>query len=564
MPDDASQSIPSPPTAGLFVEFRTIEELFGTSYAFHLPWFQRAYAWGEEHAHRFLSDIIRALRNDRPRYVLGNIFLADHGASHRHTIVDGQQRCFTLTILFALLRHSAPGLDFSARLDKLIALPWDDDAFGAYRLAPQPSVADFLRDIIQAPGAIANEPGDFVASEVESNIIQNRNRLALLLDEFEADGGDLGELIDYLLTRCLVVLHVVDDEDEAWEMLRIQEVTGLPFHDAARTKITLIEAMPREAREAAAALWDQCQASLGNDGMQELTVHLRDLSGRQRSSQPIEKDIVTRFRLDQRGLDFMRDDVVPAANHLAALKVGNIGRDEDREAIAHAIRHLEWAGHNQWCVPALRWLGRHGGDHPDTARFFALLARKVWMQRICAADGVEHRRRAIALANEIADGAALDDMSEFDVVPQIRRRAYLNLTSRTFYDKRYCRPLLRFLSDLLGEDPGDIDGYRVTVEHVLPQRPRKASRWRKDFPRSEDVSAYAHRLGNLVFLSYDDNQTVANEDFDFKRDALIQSGFRLSLDAASEEAWTRETINRRTRHFADVIFKHWNIEPGPA
>ena len=564
MPDDARQSISSPPTAGLFVQFRTVEELFGTSYAFHLPWFQRAYAWGEEHAHRFLADIIRAQRDGRPRYPLGHIFLADHGASLRHTIVDGQQRCFTLTILFALLRHRAPGPDLRTRLDKLIALSWDGDTFGAYRLAPQPSVANFLRDTIQAPGAIATEPGDLAASEVEANIIQNRNRLAGLLDEFEADGGNLADLIDFLLTCCLVVLHVVEDEDEAWEMLRIQEVTGLPFHDAARTKITLIEAMPRDEREAAAALWDQCQASLGNDGMQELTVHLRDLSGRQRSSQPLEKDIATRYRLDVRGLDFMRDDLVPAAERLAALKSGNIGPDQDHDVIARAIRHMEWAGHNQWCVPALRWLARRGGDHPETARFFALLARKVWLQRICAVDGVEHRRRAIALATEIADGAALEDMREFAVAPQIRRRAYLNLTSRTFYDKRYCRPLLRFLSDLLGEDPGDIDGYRVTIEHVLPQRPQKASRWRKDFPRPEDVSAYAHRLGNLVFLSYDDNQVVANEDFDFKRGALLRSGFRLSADAASEAAWTRETIERRTRHFAKVIFNYWDIDPGPA
>jgi hypothetical protein len=68
-----------------------------------------------------------------------------------------------------------------------------------------------------------------------------------------------------------------------------------------------------------------------------------------------------------------------------------------------------------------------------------------------AFDDVEHRRRAIALANEIADEVALNDMKELAPSPQLCRRVRLNLTSRTFYDKRYCRPLLRFLSDLLGE-----------------------------------------------------------------------------------------------------------------
>ena len=53
------------------------------------------------------------------------------------------------------------------------------------------------------------------ASEVERNIIQNRIHLGQVLDEFEAEGGELAGLIEFLLSRCLVVLHVVEDEDEA-------------------------------------------------------------------------------------------------------------------------------------------------------------------------------------------------------------------------------------------------------------------------------------------------------------------------------------------------------------
>jgi len=559
MPEDASWGTRQPPTTGLHVAYQTVEELFGTDYAFYLPWFQRAYAWGEEHAHRFLADVARAYLDGRPRYVLGDIVLAQHAGERRQTIVDGQQRCFTLTILFALLRARAPDPALAARVARLISVPWDDDPFGSYRLAPQPSIAAFFAEAVQAENAIAASVDDIAASEVEGNIIQNRIRLGQVLDEFEAEGGDLAGLIEFLLSRCLVVLHVVEDEDEAWEMLRTKKATGLAFHDAARLKVTLIEAMPSGEREAASLLWDQCLSDLGNDDMSDLIVHLRDLAGRQRSSQPVEKDILTRYRLDKRGLDFICRDLLPAARNLLALKTADLGLEQERPEIRRAIRYMEWTGNTHWCVPALRWLERRGPDDAETGEFLRLLSRKMCLLRVCAVDAVEYRRRCIALATEIADGRAVADMGELHVPRQTRQRAYNNLTSRTFYDKRYCRALLRYLSDLLGEDPSAIDGDGVTVEHVLPRKPRKSSRWSKDFPTANDIKSHANCLGNLVFLSYVDNQALANQDYEFKRNALRGSGFRLSVDAADEPAWTPEVINRRTTQLAGLVFSHWGL-----
>jgi hypothetical protein len=226
------------------------------------------------------------------------------------------------------------------------------------------------------------------------------------------------------------------------------------------------------------------------------------------------------------------------------------------------MRHMEWTGNTHWCVPALRWLERRGPEDPETGEFLRLLVRKVWLLRVCAVDAVEYRRRCIALATEIADGRAVADMSELHVHRQTRQRAYHNLTSRTFYDKRYCRALLRYLSDLVGEDPAAIDGDGVTVEHVLPKKPHKSSRWSKDFPTANDIKSHANCLGNLVFLSYVDNQAIANEDYELKRDALRGSGFRLSVDAAAEPTWTADVIKRRTEQLAGLMFSHWGLKTG--
>ena len=145
-----------------------------------------------------------------------------------------------------------------------------------YRLAPQPTVAKFFLEQIQLPGAVEKPADEFGLSEVEGNILHNRIRLEERLDELLDNKHDLASVAGFLLTRCLLVLEVVDgeSENEAWKMLQTEENTGLPFHHCDRVKVTLIEAMPPAEREDAGKMWEKCQAKLGGDGMQQLIGHV--------------------------------------------------------------------------------------------------------------------------------------------------------------------------------------------------------------------------------------------------------------------------------------------------
>ncbi len=561
MPDD--KSIMGPPKEGLTVSFLTVEELYAGSLTFNLPWYQRAYAWSEDLALRLLNDIIQAHDERAQRYFIGHVRLARQIGEERHVLVDGQQRAVTLMILFALLRRKLGTVEWDARMSLLL----DADAGvegkqPRYRLAPQPTVAKFFLDQIQLPDAMSKPADEFGLSEVEGNILRNRIRLEERIDEYIDDKHDLTSLAEFLLTRCLLVLEVIDGEaeNEAWKMLQTEENTGLPFHHSARAKVTLIEAMPPDEREDAGKMWEKCQAKLGDDGMQQLITHVRDLSRSKRSSQPVEKDIVTRYQLDAHGLVFMREQLVPAADRLAALRNTQVGAQEQRGLISRYLRHLEWVGHVYWCPAGMRWLEIRGDSAPDTVEFFRLLARKAWLLLISGADQVELERRFIGLSNEIKKGAALDKMEELSVAPKWYGKARANLLSRTFYDKRYSRPVLRYLSDLLGSDPGEIDGDLVTIEHVLPRHPSERSDWARSFGGAKEITNYAHRIGNLAFLSFKDNQLVGNREYVEKRSVLANSGFILSQDAAEVEQWAPEHVMQRSDRLVRHIFDHWQLE----
>ena len=556
MPDDIP--VLGPPKEGLSVAFLTVEELYAGAYTFHLPWYQRAYAWSDDLALRLLNDIIQAYEHRDQRYFIGHVLLARQFGDERYVLVDGQQRAVTLMILFALLRHRLRGGDWAARLTPLLVT---DAAQQSYRLTPQPPVEAFFRDFIQAPDAMARPADEFGRSDVEGNILRNRIRMDERLEDYVDDRDDLEGLAEFLLTRCLLVLEIIDgeSENEAWTMLQTEENTGLPFHDSARAKVTLIGAMQPGERETAGKMWEKCQAQLGDDGMQQLITHIRDLAYTRRSLQPVEKDVVTRFRLNTRGLEFMRTDLVPSAERLIQLRHHLVGSAGQRALISRYLRHMEFAGHVCWCPAAMRWLETRGGSHADSVEFFRLLARKVWLLRIAGADQVEHERRFMGLATEIQRGQSLSQMKELEAPSKLQRKARENLLSRTFYDKRYSRPVLRYLSDLLGSDPGEVSGDLVTIEHVLPRNPGERSNWAQVFGGVKEISNYAHRIGNLALLSFKDNQLVGNREYADKRDVLDNSGFVLSQDAAAAERWTPDHIDGRSERLVRFMFDHWGL-----
>ena len=86
----------------------TISGVFNGSRLLEIPFYQRAYVWGEEQWERFLGDMAFVTASKRP-YFLGSIILkqASSGTtwsevSEVRTVIDGQQRLTTMVIFFIM------------------------------------------------------------------------------------------------------------------------------------------------------------------------------------------------------------------------------------------------------------------------------------------------------------------------------------------------------------------------------------------------------------------------------------------------------------------------------
>lgn len=542
-----------------FIEVRveTVAALLSET-RFYLPWFQRAYAWREEHAGRLLVDVLTAMSSERRRYFLGHIRLAKPNGADA-ALIDGQQRAITLTILIAALRDMMPRSKEAERLDSLVK---DQKQLNAWRLTPQPIIAPFFAQYVQNPGATALEPDDDIMSlaESERTILANRNHLRDMLAELVPQARR-AEFASFLLDRCVVIVEAVEDEEEAWAMLATEEETGLAFHSSERAKLSLISIMPRAEQEAASRMWETCQGLVGADDLSRLLGHIRALKLPRKSSKPVEKDLAQRFELNRSGMPFIEKELQPRAHQLARLKARTIGPEQIRPAVADALETLWWLEHQLWLPPALNWLSVRGENHAQTARFFFELDRLSWLLQLAGIDPTDKERRYLKVSNEIEKFADTGEMGELVPEPKLIEGALANLRSRTFYAKHYSSLVLRRLSRIMGADPGPSLG-GMTIEHVLPRKPPRSRAWWRDFRDAETVAQFVNRLGNLVLLTEADNQRAGTADYVVKREILSGSGQILSVRLAGEyDRWTAQTIESRTESLIRVLLASWNLRP---
>jgi hypothetical protein len=539
------------------VKILTVSDLFSGSYIFHLPWFQRAYAWHPHEVGRLLTNVAEAMRSDLSprRYFLGKIVLAKPNGSVDTALVDGHQRVMTLTLLYAVLRDLEQDEARRSALQRFIAAP-------DFLLQPQHATANFIVQFVQEPGATLREPDEDMSelSETQRNIIENRNYLRAQLSGDDFDEAARRELAAFLANDCKILKCSVTDEDEAWQILQIEEETRVEFTSADRAKSTLLSIAPSPDRRRCQQLWEQCENLIGATDLYALLLHLRTLRLRNLSDRPVEADLARAYAMDEMGLAFIERELTPAAEFVARIRAGTVGPASNQKELASLIRQMSWIDPHYWMPAALNWLMRRNDDHPDTLEFFRLLERLVWFMRLSGADPVKRQRHILRLLGEMDKGGPPANMRELEIARTVRSTALENLRSPTFDSKHYAARVLRRASVAIGQDPGPVHAARVTLEHILPRSFLPDSPWRKDFPQKRSVQSHAHRLGNLTFLSASDNQAADTLDWAAKRRILAASEFVISKRAGAARQWTATNISERTDDLIAVLMKDWQLD----
>ena len=194
------------------LEQKTIGELFrNQGHTYLIPDYQRPYSWEKKEIGEYIDDIFDAYRRQNGEYFLGSFILIEKYRDQEFDIVDGQQRFTTTTIFLSVVRDLLEASNKDVAIDiqnnllhhkgrpTLVTRQQDRTAYEHAFLKTDTANGQDLERLPESFGLA-------------------RKMFNEALMKFQADGGNLPDLLSYVLDRVSVVLMTTADLNAAYTL----------------------------------------------------------------------------------------------------------------------------------------------------------------------------------------------------------------------------------------------------------------------------------------------------------------------------------------------------------
>ena len=554
---------------------KLIREIFEGSYQFEIPDYQRPYAWTTGQATELFDDLYSAMQDARvsgsgSQYFLGSIVLIKNDRDPKSSVVDGQQRLTTLTMLFAVLRTVMPDAadditDFLYKKGKFSLGEKNE-----YRLTAREEDADFFRTHIQEPGGIAQ----LVAStdKLEDSRLRYRENATLLLEKAKAlSPDDRNALWKFLANDCSLVVISTPDLEAAYRIFSVLNNRGLDLAPIDILKAEVLGSIRRMGGEDEARTyskkWSEIESRLGRDAFGELFGHIRSIYAKQKQRATLVKEFKERVSEYKTPIDLVDKVIDPYAEVWDFVRNADFEVTEYAEKINEYLSWLNRVDFKDWVPPALLYSKRFRQRPKLLAEFFKALERLTYFLLVTKVGINERIEIYAALTKEIEPDAFTGDLAALTTLTlsDAQKRKFVKALDGNVYDDLpKARMALVLRLESLVRAPGVRFQDAVSLEHVLPQTPPDGSDWIKWFPDKDERDYWTHRLANLVPLDRKKNSSASNYDFADKKDVYSKgkgkaSPFVLTQEVREENEWTPTLLAERQKRLVGILKDHWNL-----
>lgn len=542
-----------------------------------VPFYQRSYAWQDEHVLEFFQDLSNAIEQKEQEYFLGSVVVTQKDSGPAD-VVDGQQRIATTMILLAALRdhfHRSGDAERAIDIEKPFLIDRD---FKSGEPIPKLTMNEIDRDyfttrVLLRPGSPEREAALKQKSTKESHkLIDGAAQLAeqhvhTLVGGHatkEAQTAVLSDRLDFIKKGTRVIWVTVKDEANAYVMFETLNDRGLELSKADLLKNFLLSKSGARVKEVLFR-WVAMQTALETGGAEEnlLVTYIRhywsSLHGITRERElyaSIKKKIRTAteaFKL----ANGLSEQALPYAAILSASH-GFWGEYGDAFKSVRTLNQFRL----KQIRPLLLAIVSTLSEKQVEACLRLLVRCSVRFLVVGGLGGGQLEENFTKAANEVAAGRIKNANHLLDflkgVTPNDREfaAAFANARVSTPGLARY---YLRAMELQLERDPEPqwipSDEKGITLEHVLPLSPSPA--WTLD---AETVEVYANRMGNLALLQKRINKQVANGPFLNKRPHYEKSKFSLTSGLKEYDSWGPDQIAERQKEMAQLALKTWPLK----
>jgi hypothetical protein len=553
-----------------------LKNLLGNGRSYRVPAFQRDYSWKEEHWEDLWLDLLDLTVGRSTQHYMGSLVLMRNDHPEEYTIIDGQQRIATLSILIlciiARLRALADsGIEPEANRERAALLR------GSFIGAKQPG------SLVEASKLVLNRnDDDFYQGTLvqldkpasERSLGDSEKQLwgafkyfsKRIGEEFsEYNGQQLAEWIDARVSvRLLFIQVVVEDDMGAYTVFETLNARGLELTASDLIKNYLMSLVSKKGKGDLDHVLKRWQRVTGQIGVRRLPEFLRHYFN---SHYPF----VRQERLFRR----IREEVGTAEDSItlvrdleaASISYRALGDPDDEywrdlTGAAELVRALVLFGVSQYKPLALAALRKLDADEAvKVLRTCVILSFRFNVISRLGTHELEKRfnEAALALENGIVTKASgvrdllravyVDDdqfMADFEVFR-------LPTSSK---GKKILRYILCELERRHSGHDSSWNTTTATIEHILPGS--LDDHWAASFSE-EEHARYVDRLGNYALLEHGKNKSLAQKPFAEKAPVYGTSQYGLTKDVAGAAEWTGEAIAGRQKELAKLATAVWRF-----
>lgn len=549
-------------------------KIFSADFEYHIPGYQRPYAWTEEETGILFDDLYEFFQTEAvDNYFLGSIVLIKDENKPYADVIDGQQRLTTLSILFSVMANSFHTeayrnnckkylqeegniLEGIAAQPRIFLRDWDQDFFSKY-----------IQDI-QLDALVQIDPVT-LDTEAKRHIQKNCTVLREKFSEVFNDENDLLKFTQFILTRCFLVVVSTPNQESAFRVFSVMNSRGLDLLPTDIIKSMTIGKLPKDEEQKYTEKWEELENLTGRDGFNEIFTHTRTIFAKERP----KKNLLDEFKeyvIKQTSPKSLVDEyLIPYTEAYVCLKNCDFSSTQNAEEINELLLWLNKTNNHDWMPPVIKFLTDHKNDSVYILWFIRKLERLASYLLVTAKDVNQRMERYKWILVEMEsrpdnnltaplENIELTDWEKQQFIDALNGEIYSMTAKRRNY-------IIQRLDSFLSDGGATYNTKLFTIEHVLPQHPSADSEWMKLWPDTQTQRFWLNKIANLVPLTRQRNSAAQNYDFNTKKIKYFQSkngtsSYTLTTQVINIAAWTPEVVEARQKDLEEIFISKWDLK----
>lgn len=550
-----------------------LAKIFGEDFEYHIPAYQRPYAWTQTEATDLFDDLYDFYQKEKQdSYFLGSIVLIKDESKPYADVIDGQQRLTTLSILFSVMADCFTDIEskedckrlLQEKGNKLTGIKAKARLF--LRDKDQPFFEKYIQNV-NLPELLEQDAAT-LEDEAQKHIQENCRILRERFNESFSTDKELQKFSQFLLTRCFLIAVSTENQESAFRIFSVMNSRGLDLLPSDIIKSETIGKIDTNLQKEYTNRWEKIEIETTRDGFNEVFTHTRTIFAKERP----KKNLLEEFResvLSHTTPQSLIDEYLePYANAYIQLKNCAYLSTKHAEEINDLLVWLNKTNNYDWMPPAIKFLAEHSNDSAYVLWFMQKLERLASYLLVTARDVNQRmdRYKWILVEMESQPNTTLAhplknvDLTEWEKKQfrdALQGEIYMMPSQRRNY-------IIQRLDSFYSDGGASYNEKLFTIEHVLPQNPNPNSEWAKSWSK-EQQAKWLNRLANLVPLTRQRNSAAQNYDFQTKKEKYFQSkkgtsSYKLTTQVLSYQEWTPEIVENRQEQLLNKLVEKWNLQ----